>query len=124
MIRNGGPLDKLMVYNRALLLEAIPFEEKKDKLYWLKNDLYHLHFDDEEILRYTTAWLNGQIMDAAQKLICKELGADDDYKSVLNVRKRRDTPYCAVKMGICNYFMMVLYTGFILFVAILFETNS
>ena len=30
--------------------KAIPFEEKKGKLYWLKNDLYHLHLEDEEIL--------------------------------------------------------------------------
>ena len=79
--------------------KAIPFEEEKDKLYWLKNDLYHLHFEDEEILRYSTAWLNDHIMDAAQNLICKELGADDDYKSLLNVRKCRGAPYCVVKNG-------------------------
>ena len=38
-------------------------------------------------------------MDAAQKSICKKLGAYNDYKSVLNVRKRRDAPYCDVKNG-------------------------
>ena len=36
-------------------------------------------------------------MDATQKLICKKLGADDDYQSVLNVQKRRGAPYRAVK---------------------------
>ena len=27
--------------------KTVPFEEKKEKLYWLKNDLDHLHFEDE-----------------------------------------------------------------------------
>ena len=58
--------------------KAIPFEEKKVEGYWLKNGLYHLYLQDKEILRSPTAWLNDRIMDAAQKLICKELGADDD----------------------------------------------
>ena len=30
-------------------------------------------------------------------LICKELGADDDYQSVLNTQKRQGVPYHAVK---------------------------
>ena len=38
-------------YNWKLNEKAIPSEKKKDKLYWLKNDLYHLHFEDEEVLR-------------------------------------------------------------------------
>ena len=77
--------------------KAIPSEKKKDKLYWLKNDLYHLHFEDEEILLSPTAWLNDRIMNTVQKLICKTLGADEDYQSVLNVQKRWGVPYCAVK---------------------------
>ena len=77
--------------------KTILLEEKKNKLYWLKNDLYHLYSEDEEILRYPTAWLNDCIMDATQKLTCKDLGADDDYQSVLNVQKCRKAPYCAVK---------------------------
>ena len=36
-------------------------------------------------------------MNAAQKLICKELGADDDYQSIPNVQKRRGATYRAVK---------------------------
>ena len=36
-------------------------------------------------------------MDAAQKLICKKVEADDDYQSVINVQKRRGAPYRAVK---------------------------
>ena len=76
--------------------KAIPFEEKKVEGYWLKNGLYHIYLEDKEILRSPTAWLNDRIMDAAQKLICKELGADDDYQSVLNVQRRGDTPCRAV----------------------------
>ena len=64
-------------------------DKRKHRLYWLKNDLYHIHFEVEEILRSPTAWLNYHIMDAAQKLICKKLGADDDYQFVLNVQKHR-----------------------------------
>ena len=36
-------------------------------------------------------------MDEVQKSICKDLGADDDYQSVLNVQKRRGAPYREVK---------------------------
>ena len=59
--------------------KAISSEEKNDKLYCLKNGLYHFHFDNEEILRSPTVWLNDHIMDVAQKLICKQLGPEDDY---------------------------------------------
>ena len=79
------------------MLKAILSEEKKDKLYWSKNDLYDLHFEEEEIPRSPTAWLNDHIMDATKRLICKKLGAHDDYESVLNVQKRRGAPYRAVK---------------------------
>ena len=37
-------------YYWKLKEKAIPLEEKTEKLYWLKNDLYHFHFEDEEIL--------------------------------------------------------------------------
>ena len=66
-----------MVYNIIELCywklneKAIPFEEKKDKLYWLQNNLYH--FDEEEIIRSSTLLLNDHIIDAAQKLIYQEL---------------------------------------------------
>ena len=81
--------------------------EKKDKLYWLRNDLCHFHFEDEEILQSPTAWLNDRIMNAAQKLIYKKLGADDDYQSVLNVQKRQGAPYRAVK----NEHIQLLHDG-------------
>ena len=33
--------------------KTVPLEEKKEKPYWLKNDLDHLHFEDELIIRST-----------------------------------------------------------------------
>ena len=84
-------------YYWKLNKKAIPSDEKKDKLCQLKNALYHFHFEGEEILRSQTFWLNERIMDVAQKVICKELGVDDDYQSVLNVQKRGDAPYRAMK---------------------------
>ena len=57
-------------------------------------------FKDKEILWSWTAWLNDRIMDVVEKLICKKLGADDDYQSVLNVQKRRVAPFRAVKKWI------------------------
>ena len=42
------------------------------------------------MLRPPTTWF---IIYAAQKLICKKLGIDDDYQSVLNVQKRRGGTY-------------------------------
>ena len=70
---------------------------KKDKLYWLRNDLNHFHFKDEKILWSHLVWLHDCIMDEAQKLIFKEIRVDDDYLSVLNVQKRLGTPYGAAK---------------------------
>ena len=87
--------------------KSIHFEEKKDDVYWLKNGLYHLSLEDEEILRTPTALLNDRIMDAAQKLICKELGAEYDYQSVLNVQRRGATPYRAVN----NEHIQLLHDG-------------
>ena len=83
------------------------FEKKKDKHYWLKNDLYHLHFKDVEILGSSTAWLHDRIMDATEKLICKELRTDDNYQSVENVQKRRGAPCREVK----NEHIHLLHVG-------------
>ena len=77
--------------------KAIPSKEKKDKLYWLKNNLYHHQLEGEEIVRSPTAWLNYRIMDTAQKSVYKKLGADNDYQSVLNVQKYQGAPYREVK---------------------------
>ena len=81
--------------------------QKQDDMYWLKNDLYHLYIEDEKILRSPTSWLNDRIIDAAQKLICKEIGAWHDYQSVLNVQKPGAKPYRAVD----NEHIQLLHDG-------------
>ena len=43
---------------------------------------------EKKILLSDTEWRNGNIMDAAQKLICKALGKSELYQSVLNRQKR------------------------------------
>ena len=126
MIRNGDLTGSslnlaktFMIYDRTLYWqfneEAISSEEKKDKLYWFKNDLYHFQIEDEEILWSPTARLNDHIMDAAEKLICKKLGADDDYQSVFNVQKRQGAPYSAVKNEHIQLLHMAMDTGYLLF---------
>ena len=90
-----------------MMLKAILSEEKKDELYRLNNDLYHLHFEEEAIPQSPTAWLNDPIMDATKRLICKKLGAHDDYESILIVQKHRGAPYRAVK----NEHIQLLHDG-------------
>ena len=80
------------------------FWKKKDKLptesseivetrYWIRNDQYFLKEEDHQILLSKNAWLNDRIMDAAQKLICKTLGEEDNYQSVLNNQKKTAIPF-------------------------------
>ena len=63
------------------------------EVFWLRNDLYFLKQVDEQILSSNNAWLNGRIMDAAQKLICREIGAMDSYQSLLNSERKTENPY-------------------------------
>ena len=51
---------------------------------WLRNEMYILKKEDQHLLLSKDAWLNDRIMDAARKLICKEIGTDESYQSVLN----------------------------------------
>ena len=44
--------------------------------------------EDQHLFLSKDAWLNDRIMDAAQKLICKEIGTDDSYQSALNSEKK------------------------------------
>ena len=41
----------------------------------LKNELYELTVADKEILESKNGWLNNNLMDAGQQLICKDLGS-------------------------------------------------
>ena len=63
------------------------------EVFWLRNDPYFLKQEDEQILLSNNAWLNDRIMDAAQKLICKEIGTMDSYQSVLNSERKTENPY-------------------------------
>ena len=51
---------------------------------WLRNEMYILKKEDQHLLLSKDAWLNDRIMDAARKLICKEIGTDESYQSVLD----------------------------------------
>ena len=55
---------------------------------WLRNEMYILKKEDQHLLLSKDAWLNDRIMDAAQKLICKEIDTDESYQSVLNSEKK------------------------------------
>ena len=60
---------------------------------WLRNEMYILKKEDQYLLLSKDAWLNDRIMDAAQKLICKEIGTDESYQSVLNSEKKTIDPF-------------------------------
>ena len=60
---------------------------------WLRNEMYILKKEDQHILLSKDAWLHDRIMDAAQKLICKEIGTDESYQSVLNSEKKTIGPF-------------------------------
>ena len=56
---------------------------------WIKNELYELKELDKEILEGSDWWLNDNLMNVGQKLICKALGILKTYQSVLNYQKKR-----------------------------------
>ena len=74
---------------------GINVEEHPISKTWIKNRHYHLTEQDKNILQ-EDGWLNDNLMDAAQKLICKVIGYIDSYQSVLNSQK--DSTYYTV----CN----------------------
>ena len=59
---------------------------------WIKNNHYHLKYFNREILLKESAWLNNNLMDSAQKLLCKLLGNLASWQSVFNWQ-RRGTPF-------------------------------
>ena len=57
---------------------------------WMNKELYKLkESDKKEILEGSDCWLNNNLMDEGQKLICKTLGSLETYQSVLNCQKKR-----------------------------------
>ena len=59
---------------------------------WVTNNVYHLKYSDRKILLSESAWLNDNLMDSAQKIICKSLGNLASCQSALNWQ-RRGTPF-------------------------------
>ena len=60
---------------------------------WLRNEMYILKKEDQHLLLSKDAWLNDRIMDAAQKLICKEIGTEESYQSILYSEKKTIDPF-------------------------------
>ena len=60
---------------------------------WLRNEMYSLKKKDQHLLLSKDAWLNDRIMDAAQKLICNEIGTDESYQLVLNSERKTIYPF-------------------------------
>ena len=52
----------------------------------------HLNKENADILHSQSAWLNDRIMDATQMLICKTLGDERSYQSVLNTQRKLSIP--------------------------------
>ena len=55
---------------------------------WLKNELYKFTEAGKEILESKDGWLNDNLMDAGQQLICNALGSLETYQLVLNFQKK------------------------------------
>ena len=77
----------------AIKDEASNKAPNTEEQFWVRNNLYFLKNEDANILKSQTARPNDRIMDAAQKLICKTLGEEGNYQSVLNTQKNEAMPY-------------------------------
>ena len=63
---------------------------------WLHDRMYILTEKDKEVLLSKDEWLNDQLMDAAQNLICEEIGTPFTFQTVLNSQKKFVEPCRAV----------------------------
>ena len=71
--------------------------------------MYILKKENQHLLLPRDAWLNGPIMDAAQKLICKKIGTDESYRSVLNSEKKTIDPFHPVSQD--HFLLKVFFFG-------------
>ena len=62
-------------------------EVSNDQKVWLETDNYTFTVKEKKILLRDTEWLNDNITDPAQKLICKALGRLESHQSVLNDKR-------------------------------------
>ena len=74
---------------------------------WIRNEYYILSHEDKKLIECCDGWLNDNIMDAAQKLICKKLGNMEMYQSVLNLQKNEKL-FFAVQ----NEHLQLLHNGY------------
>ena len=91
----------------AIKDEASNKAPNTEEQFWVRSDLYFLKNEDANILKSQTAWLSDRVMDAAQKLICKTLGEEDNYQSVLNTQKNAAMPFNPVY----NDYIQLLHDG-------------
>ena len=75
------------------LLQQSDIIEEVTEESWLCNEMYILKKEDQHLLLSKNVLLNNLIMDAAQKLICKEIGTVESYQSVLNSEKKTIDPF-------------------------------
>ena len=80
---------------------------------WLHNRMYILTQKDKEVLLSKDEWLNDQLMDAAQKLICEEIETPFTFQTVLNsLKKKMSSPTELCMKNTSSYFTMVVIIGF------------
>ena len=87
------------IHHRSHLLERnqTAIEVSDDPKVWLETDNYTLTVKEKKILLSDTEWINDNIMDVSQKLICKALERLESHQSVLNWQKM-GTPF----LNICE----------------------
>ena len=78
-------------------------------VFGLKKDHFYLKKGDNNIFVLCDAWLNCRIVDGSLTLICKTLGTQEHFQSILNCQKKAK-PYKTVNTQ--NYFTAATITGF------------
>ena len=79
---------------------------------WLRNEVYILKKEYQHLLLSKDAWLNDRIMDAAQKLICKEIGTESHISLYLILKRKPLIPSILYLKSMFSSFMMELMIGF------------
>ena len=70
---------------------------KNSHTWWVKNDQYNLTKEEKDIVLEDRSWLNDNLMDAAQKLLCNSLDNLECYQSVLDSQKKDVTFFAVTK---------------------------
>ena len=85
--------ETFLIYHRSNLLEKESMSAESIILAtsWLKMELFEHTEADMEILESKDGWLNDNLMDTGEQLICKVLGRLETYQSVLNCQKKELT---------------------------------